>query len=341
MKRIGIVGVGGIAQAYIEALDGVEFATIVAVADVREEAAVAAAESANCEKFVSHQSMAEKMDLDAVIICTPPSTHPAIATYFLDRKIPVLCEKPLAIDEENALRIINSAKNNDTLLSMASKFRYVEDVIRLKSIITSGVLGEISLVENAFASPVDMSQRWNSNPEISGGGVLIDNGTHSVDIIRYLVGPIKDVIVVTDTFSEGLKVDDNAYLLAETESGIAVRVDLSWTFDKQLPNFISVYGSQGTAHVGWKESQYMQHSNGQWIKFGDGYNKMSAFQTNVKRFCSAIDNNPEQLVSIDDALSSVEVIQTAYRSATTTQWEQVSSSNKQPPKDNITLVSAE
>jgi predicted dehydrogenase len=79
---------------------------------------------------------------------------------------------------------------------MASKFRNTNDMIYVKQLVASGVLGEILLFENTFAGHVDMSKRWNSSRAISGGGVLIDNGSHSVDIVRYLIGPISSIQVI-------------------------------------------------------------------------------------------------------------------------------------------------
>jgi predicted dehydrogenase len=194
--RFALVGAGAISQSWAQAFESCANAQLVAVADSRLDAAAALAHNFNCPSFESHKAMADAVKFDAAIVSTPPVTHPEISCHLLERGIHVLCEKPLAIDSANAQHMMETAKKHNTTLTMGSKFRYVEDVIKAKSIVASGILGEIVLFENAFTARVDMAARWNSNPKVSGGGVLIDNGAHSIDIIRYFLGPIADVQVI-------------------------------------------------------------------------------------------------------------------------------------------------
>jgi predicted dehydrogenase len=168
--RFGMVGAGGIAQAYAQAFRDTDIADLVAVADVRTESAEAIAQSLNANAYATHDEMADAENLDAVVVCTPPVTHRNICADLAGRGLHVLCEKPLAIDSESARQMFDAAAQNNVKLTMATKFRYAADVIRAKSIVSSGILGDVILFENCFTGHVDMSQRWNSNPSISGGG---------------------------------------------------------------------------------------------------------------------------------------------------------------------------
>ena len=322
--RFGIVGAGGIAQAYAQAFEDCDTARVVGVADVRIDAARALAERLGCQSFDSHAAMAKKAKLDAVIVCTPPVTHAEICMSLLDQKVHVLCEKPLAIDVKSARAMLDSARRAGVRLTMGSKFRYVDDVIRAKSIVTSGILGEIILFENAFTSRVDMSSRWNSDPEVSGGGVLVDNGSHSVDLMRYFLGPLADVQVVEGKRVQGLSVEDTVRIFVRSVTGVMGSIDLSWSINKELDSYINIYGSHGTISVGWKESRYRQASSRDWVVFGNGYNKVQAFRSQINNFASAIRGQETLLISAEDALASVEVVEAARDALRRDHWTTVS-----------------
>lgn len=318
--RFGLIGAGGIAQAYAQAFETSTTAQLVAVADVRTEAAKAMAEKAKCQSFDSYQSMLEGAQLDAVIVCTPPSTHPEICVHLLERKIHVLCEKPMSITAKSAREMKAAADEHGVILTMASKFRFAEDVVKAKSIVASGILGDIVLFENAFTARVDMSTRWNSNAAISGGGVLIDNGTHSVDIMRYFLGPIAEVQVVEGRRIQGLSVEDTVRIFVKSMSGVVGNIDLSWSINKELDYYIRIYGSQGTISVGWKESKYRQATSQDWIVFGNGYNKVQSFRSQIDNFAKAIRNQESLVITAEDGVASVEVIEAAYAALKQNNW---------------------
>lgn len=324
--KFGIIGAGSIAQSYAQAFDGCETAEVTAVADVRADAAQAlAVKFKDCRNYDSYREMTERAELDAVVVCTPPVTHPDICVHLLKRNVHVLCEKPLSIDSASARRMINAAKESGAKFTMASKFRYVEDVARAKSLIASGILGEIVLFENAFTSRVNMSSRWNSDAETSGGGVLIDNGTHSVDLMRYFLGPLADVQVVEGKRSQGLAVEETVHIFVRSTSGVMGSIDLSWSINKELASYIKIYGTQGVISIGWKESKYHLSSSPEWVVFGKGYDKVQAFRSQIDNFARAIRGEEALLITPEDGLASVEVVEAAYASlGRQNQWTAVS-----------------
>ena len=330
--KFALIGTGGIAQTYAQAFQASECCKLVAVADINQDSATAFAEPFAAKSFADYKSLAENSEIDAVIISTPPVSHPEIAMYFMNRGVHVLCEKPLCLSSGEAREMIATAEKTGVKFTMASKFRYVEDVIKAKSMVASGVLGEVVQFENAFTAKVDMSRRWNSDKKQAGGGVLIDNGTHSVDIIRYFLGAIEEILALETAGTQNLSVDENVKLLARTKNGIAASVDLTWGINKELPNFISVYGTNGTLHIGWRESKYKLNSSPDWTIFGKGYDKVQAFRSKIENFAHAIQGKEELLIKPEDALASVEVIEAAYRSLNENLWTRVADS-----KDSVAV----
>ena len=151
--------------------------------------------------------------------------------------------------------MVEAAERRRRVLTMASKFRYVDDVIRAKSIVDSGILGEIVCSRTSSRRASTWRERWNAEPAISGGGVLIDNGTHSVDIMRYFLGPLAEVQAVEGKRVQDLPSRTPCRIFVRTADGVLGTIDLSWSINKELDSYLTVYGSHGTRPVGWKESQ--------------------------------------------------------------------------------------
>jgi predicted dehydrogenase len=309
--KFAIIGAGAISQAYAQAFQSIAFKTyheaeVVGVADVRKEAAASLAEVLNCPSFESYTALSDACDLDAVVICTPPASHS---------------------DAKEAAEVVDAAKNKGVTITMASKFRYVEDVIKAKQIVDSGILGDIVLLENAFTARVGMANRWNSDRAISGGGVLIDNGTHSFDIARYFLGPLAEVQVMEGKRNQGLDVEETVRIFVRSAKGVIGNIDLSWSINKELDRYLSIYGSRGTVVVGWKEAKYCQSSSSEWVVFGNGYDKVGAFRNQLQNFTRAIRGEEKLLINGSDAVASVEVVEAAYESLGENHWTAVKNGN--------------
>ncbi|HEV2037168.1 MAG TPA: Gfo/Idh/MocA family oxidoreductase, partial [Candidatus Eremiobacteraceae bacterium] len=274
--RFAMIGAGSIAQAYVKAFAASETSELVAVVDTNVEAAVRTADVFGCRVFDSHASLLRAGGFDAALICTPPASHAPIALDLLRCGIHILCEKPFSTDVASARRMLHVAARVGVKLTMASKFRYVGDVIQAQAFIAGGLLGDVLTFENSFTSHVAMAGRWHANPVVSGGGVIIDNGTHSVDILRYLCGPLTAVAAYEGVQVQKLAVEDTAHVVARTSRGVLGSIDLSWSCNQETDSYLRVCGTEGAINLGWARSKYRHGDGHSWISFGSGYNKFDA-----------------------------------------------------------------
>jgi predicted dehydrogenase len=331
MIRVAIVGAGAIANAHADALAASPHFNLVAVVDVDAARATALAAKFGARSATSLEALTDG-SVDAAIVSTPPNTHRAVATALLEAGVHVLCEKPFAIGRENARAMADAAKRCGKVLTMATKFRFVNDLTIARDAIAAGKIGTLYRVQNTFASPVDMTGRWNLNPENSGGGVIIDNGTHSVDIMRYIIGPIESVRAVESSSARKYpSVEDTARIELLSVGGVFGRIELSWSEQSAGPWFISILGSRGGIDIGWKGSRRRFDGASEYTPFGVGYDKHAAFAGQVADFAAAIRGERPTTTSLDEAVASVDVIDTAYASMKADRWLAVGGVTMNPP----------
>lgn len=319
--RFGLVGAGAIAKAHVEAMRAADGIALAGVADVNEAAARELA--GDVPVFASLDAMIAGCAPDAVLICTPPDTHPALAIAAAKAGLHILCEKPLAIGLREAQTMVDAASRAGVVLTMATKFRYVPDLARARNAIRLGALGNVTLVRNAFESPVQMAGRWNTDRLRSGGGVLIDNGTHSVDVLRFLLGPIESVSCSEGERTQGLPVDETVRLYARAESGAFGIVDLSWSRPSASPWFVEIVGTRGRIEIGWRESRHRFVGDAEDKPFGNGYDKVRAFIGQLENFRDGLRGDAPIEVASADALASVAAIDAAYEALGSRLWTKV------------------
>ena len=176
--------------------------------------------------------------VDAVTVCTPAATHTALTDELLRRGLPVVCDKPFALDADAARRTAELADTKGVLLSPYQNRRWDSDLLTLRRLLDSGRLGEVRRFESAF-------ERWAPQPEppAAGGGLLRDFGSHLVDQALFLFGPVHRVYAETHEVDRGA--EDGFQVLLQHTGGMRSQLSGAWRQSAPGPRF-RVSGSEGS-----------------------------------------------------------------------------------------------
>jgi predicted dehydrogenase len=319
--RVGIVGLGRAGRIHLQAWETVPDAKVGAIAD-RSVEVRRWARQVGLRAYADPLEMIAEEPLDAVSICTPPASHAPVAIACLERGLDVLCEKPLAIDGRDALKMLRTSTRHRHHLLLATKFRHVPDLVRARELITQGEIGEPVAFEIDFSSVVDMSQRWNSRRTAAGGGVIIDNGCHAFDIVAFLFGTVSRVHATRLKPLQDLSVEDSATILVSAGRGLVGRIDLSWSLSTGRGSYVTVYGSEGTIEVGWRGS-CLRPVGRPPVQIGTGYDKAEAHRRMLASFSALVAGAASPWISPGECLRTVAAVEAAYRSLNSGAWVQV------------------
>lgn len=194
MKRIALIGAGGIATRHAQSIaSSGDRATLAGIVEPDEARRVAFSQQWSCAAYPTLQQLCEQEALDAAIVATPPSTRLDILSVLLSRGIPALVEKPIAMDFETACQIQKLASGDRaTLIVVGYCHRFLDAVQKTKELIEQGQIGDVIWMQTIFASfSPEMRERWFTDPAISGGGAAMDNACHALDLFSYLNGSIE------------------------------------------------------------------------------------------------------------------------------------------------------
>jgi predicted dehydrogenase len=319
--RFALIGCGKAGHSYATIIANHPKTELADVIDVNPEAARAFGASFGCKSYTSvDEYLASDKLADCAVICTYPSDHAETACRLMQRQMSILCEQPFALTSLLAEKMIDVSHTYGVHLMMGSKFRYVADIIHAKGLIQAGILGHVLEFKGDFRDAEDMRNRWNSQPKLSGGGVLIEKGSPAVDIVRNLFGPIQWIRAEEAQRIQSEDVEDTVRLELRTNSGVMGTIHLSWTLKSAGDDYFRIYGTQGNLCVGWKKSMYRPNGAIDWINFGDGYSTMKALTLQLSNFANVATEDELPEIAEDDELESVRTIETAYQSLRSGQY---------------------
>jgi predicted dehydrogenase len=253
--RVGFLGVGWIGRNRLEALAQSDLVEIVAVSDPTAENATAAAKIGRCGTCESLDQLLDA-GLNGLIIATPSALHADQAVTALEHGVAVFCQKPLGRTESETAHVVRAARTADRLLGVDLSYRFVHAVTLIRDLIHSGDLGTVYSADLVFHNAYGPDKAWFYDAALSGGGCVIDLGSHLVDLALWMLedGPV--VGVASQLFAQGRRltlptstVEDYATAQLDFAGGASARVACSWNLPAGCDAVIeaSFYGTKGGA----------------------------------------------------------------------------------------------
>jgi predicted dehydrogenase len=294
--RIGLVGAGFMGKihsiAYRNAgmLFGAEIPAVDTVAVTDFDPTLADRAVANWGWSRSERSWQEVTaadDVDVVDICTPNDNHVDIALDAFHHGKHVLCEKPLALDAESCLRLCQAAAASDRVAQVGFVYRQWPAVAMARQLVDEGAIGTIRTARAQFlldynGNP-DVPMSWRFDKVRAGSGALGDVGSHCIDLLQYLAGPISTVAAArmqrfvdqrrgADGNLVDVTVDDQTEILADFESGATGTILASWAGTGHKCDLgFEVIGSRGSVAFSWQRSNELQFFDGTEPQDRQGY----------------------------------------------------------------------
>lgn len=252
--RVGIIGAGAISQIvhlpiFVERQD----VEVTALGDRDIHKAEALSRRYSVPIVLDAESLLELDELDAIVVCTPNRLHEEMAIAALESGKHVLVERPLAATSEGAARVAEAAEKSERVLSVSMSHRFRPEVIALRNVVQADDLGPLHAVRGSWLTRATPSARasWRMDREAAGGGALVDLGIPALDLCMWTVGfpEVKRVACLLGR-DDGAEVEHSATLLLETESGVAMTLEVSnRLFAAEDRYFIRVMGMEGSGSL--------------------------------------------------------------------------------------------
>ena len=326
----GIVGCGMISRWHANAVSLIDEAELVGVCDRKPESTMRFAKENNCKAFESYEELLACDEIDIVCICTPSGLHSPQAVMAANAKKHFVVEKPMAITREQIEDVINACEKNNVKGAVISQLRFTESIKYVKKAIEDGELGDIIIADvymKYYRSPeYYASAEWRGTWELDGGGALMNQGIHGIDVLQYLAGEVKSVCGICKTLARDIEVEDTANVLVEYKNGAIGTIQGTTSVNPGYPRVISISGTKGTVELTedvitrWdiegKSSPPENMPKGNINSYRDpsGF-ALDTHKMQIADLIDAIKNDRRPLVDVYEGRKPVDIILGAYQSS--------------------------
>lgn len=319
---VGVIGCGLIGQKRAKALGS--GGRLVACADINASRAESLARTADAKVFSDWRELVRAPEVDVVIVATLHDSLAEITRTAAESGKHVLVEKPAARSAAELEPVMAAVKKSGVKVHVGFNHRYHRSLRKAREIVDSGVLGELMFIRARYGhgARVGYEKEWRSNPVLSGGGELIDQGPHLIDLSRWFLGEMTEVDGFAHTYFWDMPVDDNGFMLLKTAKKQAAFLHASCTEWKNLFS-MEIYGKLGKLDLSGLGGSYglekitwyrMLPEMGppdttSWeYPMGD-----DSWAVEIEEFFDDIRLNREPSAGLADALAALKIVETIYR----------------------------
>lgn len=344
--KTGVIGCGKVTPLHAKALAASQFSEFRAVCSRSQTRAGKFSETYGVRGYVDVEEMVAREALDAVVVCTPHPFHAQPTILAAKSGAHVLVEKPLASSLEDCDAMISAAKQAGVKLGTVCQRRFYEPCRRIRRAIDDGKIGEPILGMVAMLGWRDQdyydSDSWRGTWDCEGGGVMVNQAPHQLDLLQWYMGPVEELFGYWDNFNHpGIEVEDTAIALVRFRNGALGNIVMSNSQNPALFGKVMVHGSNG-ACVGvqtdggamfiagmsnieeppvndfWTipgEKEKLSQWQDSDAAFFAQINAMEYYhQAQIDNFLEAVLNDREPLVTGEEGRKTVEIFTAIYRS---------------------------
>jgi predicted dehydrogenase len=326
---VGIIGAGNISQTHARAAQAIPGVNISAVWGTTREKAARLAEPAGAAAYDDFASFLAHKPMDLVAIGTPSGVHAAQAIAAVEQGLHVLVEKPVDIYTSRIDALIEAAERVGVKVGVFFQDRLKPDIVRLKSLMDSGALGDPVLISGRvkWYRPADYysNSRWRGTWELDGGGALMNQAIHTVDVLQWIVGPIARINARTATRLHEIEVEDTVVAMLEFATGALGVFEAATSVYPGYPRRVEITGALGTAIL---EGDTLISLDLRGAPSGQSKEKVatvsestpvvadaSAHQRILEDFIAAFETDRPPICDAREGRKSVAIVEAIYRSA--------------------------
>jgi len=336
--RYGCIGAGGIAiNKHLKGYSNLDNVEICAISDISVEALNKIKKTyPEIRTYTNHSEMIEKENLDLLSVCTPNKFHKEYTIDALKAGINVHCEKPIAMNEQEAIEMVEASKKYNRKLMLGLNNRFTNQACFVRDFIKDGGLGNIYYVRCGWRRRryIPKIGGWFTNKELSGGGPLIDLGVHFIDLTMHFMKYPEPISVSASTFRKfsnskcknlniprdigeySYNIEDLATGFVRLDNGASISFEFSFAMNNEKEEyFYELFGDVGGVSFKNGELKIYTEYNNTIVDIIPNTNYPQKEIDEFKHFIDVIENKVECLSRPEDGIKMMQIIDATYKSA--------------------------